>query len=62
MNIANAMGGHRLVVQSDFTDERLFPFLFTPGTYYFHDDFVLSKVNAEYPSGENRQILTKKAG
>ncbi len=54
------MGGHWLVVQSYFTNERLLPFLFTPGTYYFHDDLGLSKVNAEYPSGENRQIQAKK--
>jgi len=59
--VTNAMGGHWLVVQSDFTNERLLPFLFTPGTYYFHDDFVLSKVNAEYPSGENRQMRAIKA-
>lgn len=62
MIITNAMGGHRLVVQSDFTDERLFPFPFTPGTYYFHDDFVLSKVNAEYLSGKNRQRWAIKSG
>jgi len=53
--ITNAMGCHGPVVQSGFTNERLLPFFFTPCTNYFHGDLVLSKVNAEYPSSENRQ-------
>lgn len=54
MIITNAMGGLWPVVQSDFTNERLFPFLFTPGTDDFHDDVVVSKACAEFLSNESR--------
>jgi hypothetical protein len=55
------MGCHLPVVQSDFTNERLFSFLFTPCTDDFHGDLVLSKVNADYRSGDERQMRAIKA-
>lgn len=41
MVITNAMGCHRLVIKSNFSNKSLSPFLFAPCTYDFHGELVM---------------------